>query len=226
MYYEFRGGGGVIIDDEIVGTVPQSGVFTFLSTKQRLDSISIQGGVPSNQRLLDDSYTENKTEIEGIEDLKLTAKQNDTNSRVLNVYLAYGIFYRASTPITYNTYSVFEYRAPSDIHNVQPGQHYFNYTRTIKKETTQTPGTTVKDSLVPYDSKWILNVVGGNVDYMGNQTGREYSITTVAMIGISSPIQDDSYIVFEAEIRLRLKVATTAENLPDTNIISRFQYDF
>lgn len=71
-----------------------------------------------------------------------------------------------------------------------------------------------------------MNVVGGNVDYMGNQTGREYSITTVAMIGISSPIQDDSYIVFEAEIRLRLKVVTTAENLPDTNIISRFQYDF
>lgn len=83
--------------------------------------------------MLDDSYTENKTEIEGIEDLKLTAKQNDTNPRALNVYLAYGIFYRASTPITYNTYSVFEYRAPSDIHNVQPGQHYFNYTRTIKK---------------------------------------------------------------------------------------------
>lgn len=175
--------------------------------------------------MLNDSYTENKTEIEGIEDLKLTAKQNDTNSRMLDVYLAYGIFYRASTPITYNTYSVFEYRAPSDIHNVQPGQHYFNYIRTIKEETTQTPGTTVKDTLVPYDSRWILNVVRGNVDHMG-PTGVEYSFNTVAMIGISSPIQDDSYIVFEAEIRLRLKVATTAENLPDMNIISRFQYDF
>lgn len=65
------GGGGVIIDDEIVGTVPQSGVFTFLSIKQRLSSISIQGGVPSNTKETISEQTESTKELVEKDDIKL-----------------------------------------------------------------------------------------------------------------------------------------------------------
>ena len=43
-------GGGVIVEEKNVGTIPQSGQFIFLSKKERLDSISVQGGVPMEDR--------------------------------------------------------------------------------------------------------------------------------------------------------------------------------
>ena len=43
-------GGGVIIEGKKVGNIPQSGQFIFLSKKERLYSISIQGGVPIEDR--------------------------------------------------------------------------------------------------------------------------------------------------------------------------------
>lgn len=219
-------GGGVIVEGKKVGTIPQSGQFIFLSKKERLDSISIQGGVPSNQRLLNDSYTENKTEIEGIEDLKLNVLPSSSNPRLLNVNWVNGPLYRVSTPITYNTYTVYEYCAPSDINNVQPGEHYLNYIiRALREETTETPGTAVKDQLVLYDSTWHLNIVGGNVEHMG-QSGILYRINTVVQVGISSPIQINSYIVLEGKLYLRLTVVTTGEKLDEIPITQHVRYEF
>lgn len=43
-------GGGVIVERKKVGTIPQGGQFIFLSKKERLDSISVQGGVPMEDR--------------------------------------------------------------------------------------------------------------------------------------------------------------------------------
>lgn len=43
-------GGGVIVEGKKVGTIPQGGQFIFLSKKERLDSISVQGGVPMEDR--------------------------------------------------------------------------------------------------------------------------------------------------------------------------------
>lgn len=219
-------GGGVIVEGKKVGAISQSGGFIFLSKKERLDSISIQGGVPSNQRLLNDSYTENKTEIEGIEDLKLNVLPSSSNPRLLNVNWVNGPLYRVSTPITYNTYTVYEYRAPSDISNVQPGEHCLNYIiRTLREETTETPGAAVKDQLVLYGSTWQLNIVGGNVEHMG-QSGILYKINTVAQVGISSPIQINSYIVLEGKLYLRLTVATTGEKLDEIPITQQVRYEF
>ncbi len=39
-------GGEVIVEGKKVGTIPQGGQFIFLSKKERLDSIRVQGGVP------------------------------------------------------------------------------------------------------------------------------------------------------------------------------------
>lgn len=43
-------GGEVIVEEKKVGTIPQGGQFIFLSKKERLDSISVQGGVPMEDR--------------------------------------------------------------------------------------------------------------------------------------------------------------------------------
>lgn len=43
-------GGEVIVERTNVGTIPQGGQFIFLSKKERLDSISVQGGVPMEDR--------------------------------------------------------------------------------------------------------------------------------------------------------------------------------
>lgn len=43
-------GGEIIVEGKKVGTIPQGGQFIFLSKKERLDSISVQGGVPMEDR--------------------------------------------------------------------------------------------------------------------------------------------------------------------------------
>lgn len=56
-------GGGVIVEGKKVGTIPQSGQFIFLSKKERLDSISIQGGVPIEDRQEIDSQVDTTEEL-------------------------------------------------------------------------------------------------------------------------------------------------------------------
>lgn len=51
-------GGGVIVERMNVGTIPQGGQFIFLSKKERLDSISVQGGVPMEDRQEIDSHVD------------------------------------------------------------------------------------------------------------------------------------------------------------------------
>lgn len=55
--------GGVIVEGKKVGTIPQSGQFIFLSKKERLDSISIQGGVPTKDRQEIDSQVDTTEEL-------------------------------------------------------------------------------------------------------------------------------------------------------------------
>lgn len=58
-------GGGVIVEGEKIGTVPQGKQFIFLSEKKRLDSISIQGGVPIEDRQEIDSQVDTTEELLG-----------------------------------------------------------------------------------------------------------------------------------------------------------------
>lgn len=55
--------GGVIVEGKKVGTIPQGGQFIFLSKKERLDSISIQGGVPIEDRQEIDSQVDTIKEL-------------------------------------------------------------------------------------------------------------------------------------------------------------------
>lgn len=56
-------GGGVIVEGKKVGTIPQGGQFIFLSKKKRLDSISVQGGVPMEDRQEIDSQVDTTEEL-------------------------------------------------------------------------------------------------------------------------------------------------------------------
>lgn len=56
-------GGEVIVEGKKVGTIPQGGQFIFLSKKERLDSISVQGGVPMEDRQEIDSQVDTIKEL-------------------------------------------------------------------------------------------------------------------------------------------------------------------
>lgn len=56
-------GGEVIVERKKVGTIPQGGQFIFLSKKERLDSISVQGGVPMEDRQEIDSQVDTTREL-------------------------------------------------------------------------------------------------------------------------------------------------------------------
>lgn len=56
-------GGEVIVEGKKVGTIPQGGQFIFLSKKERLDSISVQGGVPMKDRQEIDSWVDTTEEL-------------------------------------------------------------------------------------------------------------------------------------------------------------------
>lgn len=56
-------GGEVIVEGKKVGTIPQDGQFIFLSKKERLDSISVQGGVPMEDRQEIDSQVDTTEEL-------------------------------------------------------------------------------------------------------------------------------------------------------------------
>lgn len=56
-------GGGVIVEGKKVGTIPQGGQFIFLSKKERLGSISVQGGVPMEDRQEIDSRVDTTEEL-------------------------------------------------------------------------------------------------------------------------------------------------------------------
>ena len=55
--------GGVIVEGKKVGTIPQGGQFIFLSKKERLDSISVQGGVPMEDRQEIDNRVDTTEEL-------------------------------------------------------------------------------------------------------------------------------------------------------------------
>lgn len=56
-------GGEVIVERKKVGTIPQGGQFIFLSKKECLDSISVQGGVPMEDRQEIDSQVDTTEEL-------------------------------------------------------------------------------------------------------------------------------------------------------------------
>lgn len=56
-------GGGIFVNDERVGTVPDSGKFIYESPKNRLSTVYIQGGVPAEDRQEIDSQIDTVEEL-------------------------------------------------------------------------------------------------------------------------------------------------------------------
>lgn len=152
-----------------------------------------------------DTYTENSTDIQGLDKIAIiVSPQNGNDYNILHVSLPVINFVLVSTPITYKKYKVYHNHAPESIYNVVPGLYNLNYTYEIKEETDEgTPGSPTYKALYKDYSKWNLGVVDSNVNIEG-RLNNTVSLNTVSIIHIQSNIQDDSYIVFKADVNLYL----------------------
>lgn len=135
-------GGTIFVDEKNVGVVSSSPLI-YVTPKPIISSISISGGLPSNNRELIDIYTENSTDIQGLDKIAIiVSPQNGNDYNILHVSLPVINFVLVSTPITYKKYKVYHNHAPESIYNVVPGLYNLNYTYEIKEETDEgTPGS-------------------------------------------------------------------------------------
>lgn len=97
----------------------------------------------------------------------------------------------------------------------------------IKEETDEgTPGSPTYKALYKDDSKWNLGVVDSNVNIEG-RFNNTVSLNTVSIIHIQSNIQDDSYIVFKADVNLHLIDPSDRYNPVYNNTITKqLRYEF
>lgn len=201
-------GGWVIIDDEIAGTVPQSGVFTFLSTKQRLGSISIQGGVPSNTKETISEQTESTKELVEEDDIKLIIGKVESPSVGLSIrlYLPDQFTVREQER-KYVTYREISYTAPGKKYNVNNDNSIvMNYT----SEQHEYPDTIIGD---PVDkiyetgpgTSWGCGLVKTNIEPEPSPASfQNLTLTSIARPIITRLGQGTFYATYSAYIELEL----------------------
>lgn len=219
-------GGTIFVDGKNVGVVSSSPLI-YVTPKPIISSISISGGLPSDNRELIDTYTENSTDIQGLDKIAIiVSPQNGNNYNILHVRLPVIDFVLVSTPITYKKYKVYHNHAPESIYNVVPGLYNLNYTYEIKEETDEgTPGSPTYKALYD-DSKWNPRVVDSNVNIEG-RFNYTVPLNTAFIIHIQSDIQDDSYIVFKADVNLYLTDPSDRYNPVYNNTITKqLRYEF
>ena len=220
-------GGTIFVDGKNVGVVSSSPLI-YVTPKPIISSISISGGLPSDNRELIDTYTKNSTDIQGLDKIAIiVSPQNGNDYNILHVSLPVINFVLVSTPITYKKYKVYHNHAPESIYNVVPGLYNLNYTYEIKEETDEgTPGSPTYKALYEDESKWNLGVVDSNVNIEG-RLNNTVSLNTVSIIHIQSNIQDDSYIVFKADVNLYLIDPSDRYNPVYNNTITKqLRYEF
>ena len=220
-------GGTIFVDGKNVGVV-SSRPLIYVTPKPIISSISISGGLPSDNRELIDTYTENSTDIQGLDKIDIiVSPQDGSNYYVLYVTLHDINFVLVSTPITYKKYKVYHNHAPESIYNVVPGLYNLNYTYEIKEETDEgTPGSPTYKALYKDGSRWNLGVVDSNVDIEG-RLNNTVSINTASVIYIQSNIGDGSYIVFKADVNLYLTEPSDRYNPVYNNTITKqLRYEF
>lgn len=222
-------GGTIFVDGKNVGVVSSSPL-TYVTPKPIISSISISGGLPYNNRELIDTYTENSTDIQGLDKIAIiVSPQNGNDYNNLHVSLPAINFVLVSTPITYRKYKVYHNHAPESIYNVVPGLYNLNYTYEIKEETDEgTPGIPTYKALYKDDSRWSLRVVDNNVNIESKFNNTVLLLlNTVSVIHIKSDIQDDSYIVFKADVNLYLIDPNDRYNPVYNNTITKqLRYEF
>lgn len=201
-------GGGVIIDDEIVGTVPQSGVFTFLSIKQRLGSISIQGGVPYNTKETISEQTESTKELVEKDDIKLIIGREVSPSLVFVIGLySPDQFTVREQKKKYVTYREILYTAPGKKYNVNNDNPIvMNYT----SEQHEYPDTMIGDPVnrvykTGSDTSWSCELVETNIEPEPFPTSFQYlTLTSIARPAITRLSQGTLYATYSAHIKLEL----------------------
>lgn len=220
-------GGTISVDGKNVGVVSSSPLI-YVTPKPIISSISISGGLPYDKRELIDTYTKNSTDIKGLDKIAIIVfPQNGNDYNILHISLPVINFVLVSTPITYKKYKVYHNHAPESIYNVVPGFYNLNYTCEIKGETDEgTPGSPTYKALYKDESKWHLAVVDCNVNIEG-RLNNAVPLDTVSTIHIKSNIQDDSYIVFKAEVDLYLLDPSNGYDPVYNNTITKqLRYEF
>lgn len=201
-------GGGVIIDDEIVGTVPQSGVFTFLSIKQRLGSISIQGGVPSNTKETISEQTESTKELVEKDDIKLIIGRVESPSLgfLIRLYLPDQFTVREQEK-KYVTYREILYTAPGKKYNVNNDNPIvMNYT----SEQHEYPDTIIGDPVdkiykTVSDTSWDCGLVKTNIEPEPSPASfQNLTLTSIVRPIITRLGQGTFYATYSAYIKLEL----------------------
>ena len=201
-------GGGVIIDDEIVGTVPQSGVFTFLSIKQRLSSISIQGGVPSNTKETISEQTESTKELVEKDDIKLIISRQVSPSLgfLIRLYSPDRFTVREQEK-KYVTYREISYTAPGKKYNVNNDNPIvMNYT----SEQHEYPDTIIGHPVnkiyeTSPDTSWSCELVETNIRPKPSPTSFQYlTLTSIAQPAMARSSQGTLYATYSARIKLEL----------------------
>lgn len=201
-------GGGVIIDDEIVGTVPQSGVFTFLSIKQRLGSISIQGGVPYNTKETIGEQTESTKELVEKDDIKLIIGRVGSPSLgfLIRLYLP-DLFTVREQEKKYVTYREILYTAPGKKYNVNNDNPIvMNYTSEQHEYSDTIMGDSVdKVYVTGSDTSWSCELVETNIEPEPSPTSFQYlTLTSMARAIITRLGQGTLYATYSAHIKLEL----------------------
>lgn len=204
-------GGEVIIDDEIVGTVPQSGVFTFLSIKQRLGSISIQGGVPSNTKETISEQIESTKELVEKDDIKLIIGRTGSPSLGFLIYLSLpDQFTVREQEKKYVTYREILYTAPGKKYNVNNDNPIvMNYT-SEQHEYSDTSGTIMGDPVdkiyeTGSDTSWSCELVETNIEPEPSPTSfQNLPLVSIAKPTITGLGQGTLYATYSAHIKLEL----------------------
>lgn len=200
-------GGEVIVEREKVGTIPQGGQFIFLSKKERLDSISVQGGVPMRDRQEIDSHVDTTEEL------------LERDSVVLAIALAispYGFrvsviapdeFTLRTTNRTYRTFLITSFTPPAAIYGVNFGDpivlNYDSYQYKMPDIVTDEP----HDRIVRADPNltWIVNCTDADfkpLPYPESWSGQGLKSAFLSDIEYLAP--GDHHVSYTAYINLDL----------------------
>lgn len=115
-------GGEVIVERVKVGTIPQDGQFIFLSKKERLDSISVQGGVPMEDRQEIDSHVDTEKELLEQDSvvLDIALKTSPYYGFIVSI-IAPDEFTLRTTNTIYKTILITRFTPPASIYGVNFG---------------------------------------------------------------------------------------------------------
>ena len=204
--------GGVIVEGKKVGTIPQGGQFIFLSKKERLDSISVQGGVPSNTKETISEQTESTKELVEKDDIKLIIGRVVSPSLgfLIRLYLPDQFTVREQEK-KYVTYREISYTAPGKKYNVNNDNPIvMNYT----SEQHEYPDTIIGDPVdkiyeTGSDTSWGCGLVKTNIEPEPSPASfQNLTLTSMVRPIITRLGQGTFYATYSAYIKLELNSKT------------------